>query len=136
MNPTLHYQSGYKYKTSRDYVIQTEIKPPAFIYTDFIRLDTDGTMWIKAGYAWDGASGPTFDTLDSIIGSLIHDALYQLIREGHLASDEYRRPADRELWRLCIEDGMLKFRADYWYAGVRLGGSNAANEQDEILTAP
>ena len=30
---------------------------------------------IKEGYAWDGASGPTVDTYDSLQPSLIHDCL-------------------------------------------------------------
>lgn len=136
MNPPLWYTKGYKYKTVRDYVIQTELRPAAFIWTPFITLDVDGVMTIKGHYAWNGASGPTIDTISSIIASLVHDAIYQLIREGHLEVDVFRKPGDCELWRLCIEDGMLKFRADYWYAGVRLFGDAAATVPDEILSAP
>ena len=136
MNPTLWYEEGYKYRTVLDYVLQTRVKPAKFILTDFIRLDTDGVMSIKAGYAWDGPSGPTFDTVDAMIGSLANDAFYQLMREGMLSVDEYRKPADRELWRLCVEDGMLEARADVWYVGVRGFARGAAETPTEVLSAP
>lgn len=136
MNPTLYYKEGYKYVTAEDYVIQTALQPPKFIWTPFITLDVDGRMTLKKGYAWDGASGPTVDTLDSMVGSLVHDGFYQLMKEGFLSVEVFRRLADRELWRLCVEDGMLKFRADYWYGGVRLFGDAAATEQNPILSAP
>jgi hypothetical protein len=36
------------------------------------------------GYAWNGPSGPTLDTRNFMRGSLVHDALYQLMREGRM----------------------------------------------------
>ena len=54
------------------------------IYTDYCTLWPDGVIVIDEGYEWDGASGPTIDTDDTMDGSLVHDILYQLIREGKL----------------------------------------------------
>ena len=136
MNPALWYEEGYKYKTVRDYVIKTNIEPPKFIYTGFITIDTDGTMTIRAGYSWDGPSGPTVDTVDTMIASLVHDALYQLMREKVLAIEDFRRAADGELRRLMIEDGAPVLRADVWYAAVRAFAGRAASEPEEILSAP
>ena len=103
---------------------------------DYIILDTDGTLAIAAGYAWDGPSGPTFDTKNFMRGSLVHDALYQLMGNGLLPLTE-REPADATLRRLCLEDGMSSIRAWWVYQGVRLGGSLAASSPDKpALVAP
>ena len=60
------------------------------------RLNTKGHLIIKRSYAWDGPSGPTIDTKNFMRGSLVHDALYQLMRHEHLSSDEWRAVADLE----------------------------------------
>jgi len=46
----------------------------------YLKLDGDGQFEFSKGYAWDGPSGSTVDTLNFMRGSLVHDALYQLIR--------------------------------------------------------
>jgi len=66
-------------------------------------------------------------------GSLVHDALYQLMREGALPI-VYREEADRLLRRICIEDGMSRLRAAWVLRGVRLGGASSA--APDLLTAP
>jgi len=65
---------------------------------------------IKKGYCWDGASGPAIDTKSFMIGSLVHDCLYQLIRIG-LIENQYRLLADEVLYELCLKSGMNKVRA-------------------------
>lgn len=121
------YKKGYKYQLTAAYVTPTEIKPGHDIDIDFIALNTSGLLTIKKGYAWDGPSGPTVDTLNFMRGSLVHDALYQLMREGHLDNKHCREAADRLLQQLCTEDGMCAARAWWVYHGVRLGGNPAAD---------
>ena len=75
-------------------------------------------LLIKEGYAWDGPSGPTVDTQSFMRGSLAHDALYQLMREGSLAPSS-REASDVVLRDVCLQDGMSKFRAWYVYKAVR-----------------
>ena len=75
-------------------------------------------LTVHAHYAWDGPSGPTFDTKTFMRGSLFHDALCQLIGEG-LLDKKYRKYADQLLRQICLEDGMSKFRAWYVYMAVR-----------------
>ena len=75
-------------------------------------------LTVNARYAWDGPSGPTFDTKTFMRGSLFHDALCQLIGEG-LLDKKYRKYADQLLRQICLEDGMSKFRAWYVYMAVR-----------------
>ena len=71
-------------------------------------------------------------------GSLVHDALYQLMRGKMLDHDLHRKTADRILWRICREDGMSAIRAWWVYQGVRLGGGPAADPDGAkpILYAP
>ena len=90
-----------------------------------------------AGYAWDGPSGPTFDTPNFMRGSLIHDALYQLMRNGLLRED-FREDADKEIKKACLEDGMTRFRAAYVYWSLRRFAGFAADEGavKEVLFAP
>lgn len=122
------YNGGYKYQLKADYTFSgTGIIPPSVIKTDYIGLDIEGNLTIVAGYAWDGPSGPTIDTMNFMRGSLAHDALYQLMREKHLDHEEYREAADRLLQRLCKEDGMWALRAWWVYQGVRIFGDPAAD---------
>jgi hypothetical protein len=149
---TIRYRSGYKYQLAEEYrvnVIVTaqrsedgsqrseEGEREAGIKTDFIDLDTVGMLTIKGGYAWDGPSGPTIDTKSFMRGSLVHDALYQLMRNGHLPGS-CREAADQELHRICREDGMTRFRAWYVLLGVRKYASFSASPKSKkkIHSAP
>ena len=133
---TIKYCSGYKYQLVAPYTEHVFIFPEKHIAHDFIILSTSGILLINSGYAWDGPSGPTIDTKNFMRGSLVHDALYQLMREG-LLPESTREQADNELRRLCREDGMSWIRAYYVYRAVRrFGNSCAALSEDKIITAP
>ena len=82
-------------------------------------------LHIEAGYAWDGASGPTVDTKATMYPALIHDALYQLIRLGILPPGS-RKEADKLFRRLLKEYGMTFFRRWYFYQAVRWFGAASA----------
>ncbi|MDO8463979.1 MAG: hypothetical protein Q7S46_01820 [Gallionella sp.] len=123
----IEYNDGYKYQLKETYSLPIEIQPDADITTPFIRLDTRGNLTLVKGYAWDGPSGPTIDTLNFMRGSLAHDALYQLMREKELDNDKFREAADRILQRICKEDGMWPLRAWWVYHGVRLFADPAAD---------
>jgi len=134
--PFIRYKDGYKYQLFEDYEVTVQIVPDSDIRSAFIDLDRGGRLVIKKGYAWDGPSGPTIDTLNFMRGSLVHDALYQLMREGGLDADRTRALADDELVRICREDGMWSIRAWWVHTGVRLGGGAAARKPREVLQAP
>ena len=131
------YKDGYKYQLKEDYPTQIEIKPEVDIDTPYITLTTDGALAIKNGYAWDGPSGPTIDTLNFMRGSLVHDALYQLMREQHLGS-EHRKPTDHLLREMCKEDGMTALRAWWVYQAVRIWGNPAIDPANDkpLIRAP
>lgn len=126
----LYYRQGYKYQVTRPYRIKLAITPYAPVRLDHIEMDMSGELRILPGYAWNGASGPTWDTRNSMIGSLIHDVIYQLIRLG-LISPEYKEYGDRVLRDICIEDGMLRFRAAYWQCAVLNFGAGSCRPSAE-----
>ena len=118
MKPTrITYRKGYKYQLINDYSIATGIKLPHDIETMFLFMTRGGILTISKGYAWDGASGPAIDTKNFMRGSLVHDALYQLMREG-LLPQGYRNKADRLLRDICLDAGMSRIRAWWVYRGV------------------
>ena len=129
--PCIAYNSGYKYQLKETYTVRIPVIPPVAIHTEYISLETTGDLTLKEGYAWDGPSGPTIDTLTFMRGSLLHDALYQLMREGRLDHNVYREAADRTLREICKEDGMWSVRAWWVYHGVRLFADPAADPADE-----
>lgn len=130
----IRYRAGYKYQLAEDYKVFVEVHPPKPVDTAFVLLSPGGLLTIAAGYAWDGPSGPAFDTKNFMRGSLVHDALYQLMGEGVIDTDRWRKVADEELVRICREDGMSWLRAKWVYAGVRFGGTG--RYRNPVLTAP
>ena len=113
MSGKIYYHDGLKYQLTQDLVTKTRITGFSVRY-QYTSLDTDGTLTIRAGFCWDGASGGAFDTKSIIRGSCVHDALYQLIRQGLLPDSAWIRSAvDKTMRTICIEDGMWKIRA-HW----------------------
>lgn len=103
----MKYRNGYKYQLAEDEYFKTDIIPLLEIKAQFIELNLEGLLLVKSGYAWDGPSGPTYDRKENMRGSLGHDALYQLIRNG-LLDKKWRKRADEYMCIWCIEDGMWK----------------------------
>ena len=132
------YKEGYKYQLQSQYSVELPIKPSEAIVTEYIELTRDGTLTIKHGYCWDGPSGPTYDRRCFMRASLVHDALYQLIREGELENHLYRCAADQVLRDICIEDGMNRVSAALVYYAVRWFAGKAAlpSGQNPTIYAP
>lgn len=130
---------GYKYQSMEDYTIKIDVKPPREVETRFIDLTKEGELTVKKHYAWDGPSGPTFDTANFMRGSLVHDALYQLMRDKYI-DQKHRKYADMLLREHCREDGMGSVRAWYVYWAVRLfaaGAAKPASEpRDDLICLP
>lgn len=130
------YRAGYKYLLMKSFSITVDVYPDREIKTPFIDVGTGGILTITAGYAWDGPSGPTVDSKNFMRGSLVHDALYQLMREGHLSASQHRDTADKLLRKLCREDGMTAVRAWWVYQAVKRFGKSSATVVREVITAP
>lgn len=133
----IKYRKGYKYQLAAQAVFSTRIKPDETIHDDFIVLYPSGLCFITSGYSWDGPSGPTFDTLNSMQGSLLHDALYQLMRK-ELLPGKWRTIADDELGRILKADGMSYLRRSIWVRELKKFGSSAANpaNRKKVYIAP
>ena len=79
---------------------------------------------IKHGFEWDGASIPRWAWSiaghpkddDVIVPSLFHDGLYS----SKLVS---RWKADRIFYKLLRREGVGRFKANYMFWAVRVGGS-------------
>ena len=136
----ISYKKDYKYQLVETYTFKIPIKPKEGVSSPsgFIALTANGLLTIKKGYAWDGPSGPAIDTLDFMRGSLVHDALYQLMREKLLDQNTSRKPADQLLQKMCKADGMSAIRAWWVYNILRIAGSFASvsNSHRPIVKAP
>ena len=140
--PYIKYRSGYKYWLAEEYQAKVSIIPENDVPVDktiksFIELSTEGVLVIKKGYAWDGPSGPTIDIPSFMRGSLVHDALYQLLREKEIAQ-KWRDEADEELRRICREDGMWRIYSNWVHWAVRKFGKRGADPESrkKIHKAP
>jgi hypothetical protein len=113
---------NYNYRTNRRHYYKTEIKG-FYISHEFISLDSSGNLTIHKHYCWDGATWfPDFDCV--MEASLVHDAIYQLGREGSFLQDgeDVRFIADGMFRDLCIKNGMANFVAGVLYKFLRKFG--------------
>lgn len=90
-------------------------------FTEYVTLD-EQILYIAKGFAWDGPWPlPRFEC--AMRASLVHDALYHLMRSGGLSWGR-REWADGVFRALCLEDGMPPWLATVCYWAVRaFGGS-------------
>lgn len=124
---------AYKYNLHSDVEFETGLSVENPTDLGFLAIDATGKLTIRKGYSWDGPSGPAIDTRDFMRGSLIHDALYQLMRERVLPQSARKR-ADEILRDICIQDGMSEVRAWWVYNAVSLAAAGAA--KPDLLEAP
>lgn len=98
----IRYRSlkGYKYETLENISCQVDL--PDVEGNDYAAI-ISGRLSVRSRYAFDGPSGPTFDTPTTMRASLFHDALCQLIEEGVL-DKKYRKYADELLRTHMLED--------------------------------
>lgn len=137
MSATIHYQEGYKYQLVETYKIKTDLHPPETVRHPLFSIQKNGMITIKAGYAWDGASGPAIDTRNFMRGSLVHDIGCQAVNEG-LLPKHFRPKFDKLLRKICREDGMSWIRAWYVYRAVLWFGKVTAKigVPHPVLSAP
>jgi len=88
----MKYRKITKYKYELMETFTESLRVSDYVQTEFIELGDTG-ITIREGYCWNGASGPVIDTKSTMRGSLVHDALYQLMRMG-LIGQEYKLLAD------------------------------------------
>lgn len=118
---------GWKYKNESMVVESVKELCELMVVFPFIALQ-NGFITILSQYAWNGASFFLFSWFGTpnswLIPSLIHDALYQLMREGKLDA-KYRPVVDAIFYRLLRERGVWYPIARLAYYAVRIGGNYA-----------
>lgn len=127
------FSKGYKYQLKRDYHHILHFDTECFAVSPFLSL-SGRDLKIRRGYAWDGASGPTWDDKTNYRGSLVHDALYQLMQMD-LLPRVFQVEADEELALVCIEDGMWKTRARVWEKAVNRFGKRHTMKVRKLYSA-
>ena len=137
MKQVILYTEGWKYRLEAQYEDVLPLRPLENVKTDFVVLLHNGYFVIRKGFAWDGASGPAIDTRTFMRASLVHDALYSLMRSGHLPAT-FKDQADVLLRVMCVEDGMNPIRAWWVYAAVKTFAQRATTPEGEnpVLIAP
>jgi hypothetical protein len=161
MNKGITYRQlkNYKYELLETYSHDVGILPPEDIITRYVSLLRTGILVVSERYAWDGPSGPTWDTKDTLRASLVHDALYQLMSMGLIDHRQYRTRADQLLRDIMLEDGRIilsrhdkgfsewvigainPIRSRVWYRTVDVAAESHAlpdgkGGEDPVLTAP
>lgn len=134
----IKYRSGYNYQLAQDYSHQTNLKPAEAIKTDFIDLDRQGLLLVRSGYAWDGTSGPVIDTDANLRASLVHDALYQLMRMRKLTAKQHKDKSDKLFKKMCRKDGVASALAHIYYQTLKKLGKPSTDPKNtkKILRAP
>jgi len=121
------------YKSRRTYILETEecfqtvFRPKDIIVTMFITMYPDGRVIIRKGYSWDGVSGPVRDRPGNLMASLLHDALYQLMREG-LVPSKLWAVADGEYFKQLKKQGYWTILVIIHMVGLRYAGGKYAQE--------
>jgi hypothetical protein len=134
---TIYYSEGYKYQLERPFIIKTPII--GYEINDFyFKLTADGTLEVSRGYAWNGASGPTWDTKSSMPSSLVHDVFCQMQRDGRVDYTVWHSVVNQFFEEMCRQDGMWSIRASAWGAAVEFAnaGDPAQGPDRPVLTAP
>lgn len=131
----ISYKNGYKFQLSADYVVMTSVSPRKVVRSPYLRLEPTGCLTIMNGYAWDGATWAP-DLRSVVRASLVHDALYQLMRSGKI-NRLWKDTVDNDFLRIMREDG-AGWLARIYYRGMRLGTRifNIPGKPREILQAP
>ena len=129
----IEYRSGYKYQLAADYHAEISIKPATDIDTQFLSLKKQGNLIVKSGYAWDGISGPVVDTDKNLRASLVHDALYQLMRLKKISAKDNKDKADKLFKKMCKEDGVLSPVAQVYYEALKALGKPATDPKKAKL---
>lgn len=128
----MKYKKGYKYQLVEDFEYVLPIWFPAMnleLNSEFIDIKQN-VLLIKSGYAWDGAS--CIPDIKNKVAALVHDALYQLIRQELLNKEKAKKSADILFMYMCRDEGTPKWISQIYYKSLEKFGDKAATKPREI----
>ena len=132
----LYSKYHYKFKVEKDLNLKLPISMPDFEH-EYCSVK-DGVVYVKKGYAWDGASGPVFNTKNTLVASLVHDVLYQAQRLNLIEHNSTnRKNADENFYELLKYFGVNPVRCKIWYLAVRFFGKKSTTkiqDNDKLLS--
>ena len=141
---TMYYKNQGGFQLNRPFALWVPLEPIKTLVGDdeYVCLERDGYMTFSKGYAWDGPSAPKLfikavGIKKLIRASLVHDGLYQLMRQGKLPRFR-RQQVDKLFQTHCHEDGMSSIVAWGAYCFIRELAENAASagKAKPVLSAP
>lgn len=135
----IRFQDGFKYQLTEDAAYQTKVQLPHDIDTKFVSMSKDGLLRLKAGFAWNGVSGPTIQRNSNRRGGAFHDGFYRLIRFGLLNDiPDARNKADEMLRDIWLKDGMWSWLVSLEISVLKRFGEDAARPSGEpkVMTSP
>jgi hypothetical protein len=129
------YSHADKYVLAKDYYDFAPFTVDTSIFTPYGAFYITGEYRISKGFLFS-ANAPAINTQDSRRAACVHDFFYSLMKDGYL-DRKYRYDVDYLFYNQLLEDGMVSFRAWYWFRAVRLGGDNALNSpRPKVILAP
>lgn len=133
----ISYINGGKYQlVEKDVSFPTDIHPQDDIITEFVELKTNGLLTLKIGFFWDGASGPTINSMSSRRAACIHDGLYRLAQKKLIGGELNRKKTDRIFYEYLLYDRMTHWRAKVWWRSVRRWAKKSYTKRKKVHTAP
>lgn len=125
----IRFLKDIKYLLAETVSFQTDFRPEKNLHWRWIDMSISGMLTIKAGYGWDGPSGPVIDRPSNMRASCCHDALYQMMRQGMLPHSDWPK-ADQEFAKLLKEDGAWPMTIWVDMRGLAIAGGSAANPKN------
>lgn len=125
---------GYKFKLIEDFTFSfhmTKTHKPVFL--EFLHFDPFGLVGritLKAGYHWDGPSGPTIDRMENMGPSAKHDGKFQLFRDDHLDWETEFELSNEAMRDDCKAAGMWGTWAGLYNKGLNEFGGSSAQPRD------
>ena len=136
-------------KTGQTFTIAITIPTPTPKVVSLVTLSGTGTLTIRGApipqgaYAWNGSTGVR-DTPMCMYASLVHDALYQMMRIEHAKGKKmmgamerrvFRKKADKLYCNLCRKNGMGTIEVCKRSIGLGLFGRFFARSRKGTTTA-
>lgn len=132
----MKYQEGYKFRLFETISFTTPIVGHEFM-DDYFYLNESGILTAFKGYAWDGASGPVFNTKNSLSATLVHDIFCVLMRSGKLDYAAFNDTVHDFLGEMLRANGMSWIRSKAWVMAVKFarGGKPTDTLDNPVLEA-